>query len=63
MLHIVYHIKHLAEHFQSLLKVFQMFKISSWYDDNIGLEDVPDFLGIMCISCGKVLVVHYTITL
>ena len=28
-----------------------MFKISIFYDETIGLEDVPESVGIMCINC------------
>ena len=35
-----------------------MFKISIWYDESIVHEDAPDAVGIMCINCGKILVVR-----
>ena len=34
-----------------------MFKIIIIYDDTIDYEDVPEAVGIMCINCGKILVV------
>ena len=30
-----------------------MFKIRIWYDDNIVNEDVPYYVVIICINCGK----------
>ena len=32
-----------------------MFKIRIFYDETIGIEDVPEWIGIMCTSCGKII--------
>ena len=50
-----------AEHLKLLLKALSIFKTRIIYDENIDNYDVPEAVGIMCINCGKVLVVHYTI--
>ena len=55
VLHTADNIKHPEEHLQSLLKVFSMFKIRILYDEIIGLEDVPEYVRIMCITCGKII--------
>ena len=53
MFHTDNNIRSPADHLQSLLKVFLMFKIWIWYDDIIVHEDVPYSVEIMCINCGK----------
>ena len=53
MFHTANNIKLTADDLESLLKLFSMFKISIWYDDTIGLEDVPEAVGIICINSGK----------
>ena len=55
MLHTDDNIKHPEEHLKSLLKVFSMFKIRIWYYDTIGLEYFPEYVGIICINCGKII--------
>ena len=56
MMHTSNHINKQVEHFQSLLKVFSMFKISIWYYETIVTENVPDVVGIMLINYGKIFV-------
>ena len=41
------------ENLQSLLNLLPMFKIRIIYDETIGIEDVTESVGIMCINCGK----------
>ena len=41
MLYTADDINHPDDHFQSLLKVFSMFKIRIFYDETIGIEDFP----------------------
>ena len=44
-----------AEHLQSLLKLFQIFKILVWYDDTIATKNDPYAIGIEYINRGKLL--------
>ena len=57
MLHAADKIKYTEDHLQSFFKFLSMFKIMIFYDDTIGIEYVPEFFGIMCINCGKLLVI------
>ena len=57
MLHATDNIECPAEHLIYLLKLFSMFKIRIIYDDTIDNKDVPEAVGIMCLNCGKTLVV------
>ena len=50
-----------SEHFKWLLILFLMFNIRIICDETIDNKDVPETVGIMCINCGKLLVVCYTI--
>ena len=55
MFHTADNINHPEEHLQSLLKLFSMFKIRILYNDTIGLEYVPEYVGIMHSNCGKII--------
>ena len=58
MLYAADKIKCTEYHLQSFLKLFSMFKIMIFYDDTVGIQDVPEFFGIMCINCGQLLVIR-----
>ena len=47
-----------AEHLKRLLKLFSMFKTRVIPDEPIDNRDFPEAVGLMCINCRKVLVVH-----
>ena len=53
MLHTENYINSPEEHFQSLFKLFSMFKLMIWYYETISTKLFPDHVGIMCINCGK----------
>ena len=52
MLHIAYKINHPAENLKTSLK---MFNIRMFYDETIGLENIPESDGIICINCGEII--------
>ena len=56
MLHTENNIKSLADYFTLLLKVFSMFKISVLYYDTIATKQLPEYVGIKYINCGKTIV-------
>ena len=49
----IYYIKGPVESLQYFLKVFPLFKIRLWYDKIIVQKQVPYYVVIMCINCGK----------
>ena len=53
MLHTLNNIKSAAEHFQSLLKLFSMFKIKTRYDQSIVYKHVTYAVGIIYTNVGK----------
>ena len=55
MFHTENNIETPAGNFQSLLKLFSIFKINIWYDETIVEENVTDTVGIMCINSGKII--------
>ena len=57
MSHAVDNIEFPLEHLKMLLKLFSMFKVRIIYDDTIDNKKVPEYVVIICINCGKLLVV------
>ena len=53
MLHTENHINSTADYLQLLLKVLSMFKISIRYNETIVQYNVPYYVVIMFINCGK----------
>ena len=57
ILHAADNIERPADHLKLLIKLLSIFNIRIIYDDTTNKKDVPEDARIMCINCGKVLVV------
>ena len=51
--HIADNINQPRRAFSITVKILSMFKTSSFYDETIGIEDVPEYVGIIYRNCGK----------